>query len=463
MDKTIPTKPCATPSCSRHVALSKGHRYCLRCEKIRRGEPTPSAGADAPGEGRVLSESVTENDNSRTISKGVNEEVRTLEDLIRVCAIDTDTWDIVEWSCNKWEVGMKLAATSRVMEGKKGHDYVAWERETNESVVLPLYQVKARMQRKKGFIRTMERLRVELVEDIRKITDARPFQTPPQHFVSNDWLFEFSPFDLHMGKLAWHRETPSSYDIQHASDLFDASVDFLLKRALLLTEGKLARILFVVGNDVCHIDTKRGTTTAGTPMDVDTRYIKIVRRIVKVHRRAVDIFRQIAPVDIVVCPGNHDEVTSFYLGEILGAAYENDPLVTIDNSPRLTKYYEFGTNLFGFTHGDAEAVAELPLRMAREQPEAWARCASREWHIGHLHKSEKWEARSRRAEQDLFSDKGIRVRRLASMSGHDAWHTKHAYMDRRACEAFIFHRTAGFTDHINFNIDHFTGKALTID
>jgi hypothetical protein len=44
--------------------------------------------------------------------------------------------------------------------------------------------------------------------------------------------------------------------------------------------------------------------------------------------------------------------------------------------------------------------------------------ASREWHIGHKHISEKFETRSvGRLEQDFYSDKGVRVRRLTSLSG----------------------------------------------
>jgi hypothetical protein len=151
------------------------------------------------------------------------------------------------------------------------------------------------------------------------------------------------------------------------------------------------------------------------------------------------------------------------MGEVLAARYEDVKHVTVDNSPSLRKYYEYGVNAFGFTHGDAEKVSELPLLMARERPEMWARCPSREWHIGHKHISEKWESNRRpMLEQDLVSDKGIRIRRLTSMSAHDAWHTKHAYTDRRACEAFLFHKEAGFTDHISFNVDHFTGKALSV-
>ncbi len=110
-----------------------------------------------------------------------------------------------------------------------------------------------------------------------------------------------------------------------------------------------------------------------------------------------------------------------------------------------------------------ERVNELPLAMAREVPELWAQCPSREWHIGHKHITERMAVRDRpgRIEQDYHSDKGVRIRRLTSLSGHDVWHMKHAYIDRRACEAFLFHKTAGFTDQLSFNVDHFTGEALS--
>ena len=447
MDNTT-HRQCANPSCDRLVTFSDEHRFCKPCRKAGHKAALVSRHRETVQQApATLTEGVTEHGNERTVVTNTSERVQTLDDLIRVCAIDTDVWEIVEWKANKWEMG-----------------WVARNAEQDDKAqTLPLFQITARMKRKSGLTLTMERLRIELVEDFRNLAIQKPFQTSRDNYVGGDWLFEFAPFDLHMGKLAWREETPSSYDISHATDLFNASLDFLLHRALLLSEGQIGRILFIVGNDVSHIDSKKGQTTLGTQMDVDTRYIKIYRRIIEVHRRAVEILRQVAPVDIIVVPGNHDELTAFHLGTILETAYENHPDVTIDNRASMVKYYEFGVNLFGFTHGDAEAVAELPLRMAREQPEAWGRCSSREWHIGHLNKSEKWEARSRRSEQDLFSDKGIRVRRLTSMSGHDAWHTKHAYMDRRACEAFVFHRTAGFTDQLNFNIDHHTGKGLLID
>lgn len=434
--------PCA--SCPTIICVNESKSgLCARCFNAGRAIVKLQA-APKDVDGRAYA------GDTLVITKSTEENVKTLEDLIRVCDIDTENWDLVEWSC-------KASQQASVPRATRDAGAEKWIRPDTEPVLTQMFHVSAKLRKKTVKDQTLKALSSALLDDIRASVKAGP-PAPRPSGVGGDWLFEFSPFDLHMGKYTWDEETVTNYDVDIAEDLFNASLDFLLERAMRLTGGKMARILCVFGNDVCHMDSKRGQTTAGTPLDVDTRYIRVYRRICAIHRRAVDILSGVAPVDIKIVPGNHDELTSYHLGEILSAVYEGRPHVTVDNNPRFRKYYDWGTNLFGFTHGDSERVAELPLAMAREQPEAWARCSSREWHIGHKHISEKFEAPGR-IQQDFHSDKGVRIRRLTSLSGHDAWHTKHAYMDRRACEAFVFHRTAGFTDHISFNVDHHTGKA----
>lgn len=427
---------CAYPAGCPNYARRRG-----LCSRHGREVPAPTAG-----------DSITERGNERDIVKVTSERVRSLEDLIRVCEIDIETWDVAEWRAVVHEMGSVPRAV-----GKSKN----WERPSTEPVVTPLFSVSAKLRRKNGLVVTMQTLGEKLIEDIRAEVKRGPVVYAPKPRNRDEWLFEFTPFDLHLGKYAWDEETVTNYDSDIAADLFTEASDFLLDRAMKVTDGKLSRILMVVGNDASHIDSKKGTTTAGTQMDMDTRYIRVYRRLCEIHRRAADKFASVAPLDIVCVPGNHDEVTSFHLGEILATRYEGHPHITVDNSAKLRKYYEFGVNLFGFAHGDSERVNELPLLMAREVPDMWARCPSREWHIGHKHSSEKHDARGR-VEQDLFSDKGIRVRRLISMSAHDAWHTRHGYTDRRACDSFVFHKEAGFTDHLSFNIDHFSGRALKI-
>jgi hypothetical protein len=442
-----PACPKGHPGCAGKVR-DRGANACQSCVTFERKQAAKDR-TDALG----IESGFTAKGDAAEVTKITSERVRTLEDLIRVCEIDTETWNIVEWSC-------KASQQASVPRAVRPYADDKWVRPSTEPVLTQMFHVSAKLRRKTRTELTLKELQVALLADIRtEVKRGRPPRLE-RKFVDGDWMFEFTPFDLHMGKYTWAEETVTNYDVDIAEDLFNAALDFLLAQAMKLTGGKLARILFVAGNDVSHVDSKRGDTTAGTHMDVDSRYAKVYRRICASHRRAIDIFRAIAPVDVKIVPGNHDELTSFHLGEVLAARYDGIKHVSVDNSARLRKYYEFGTNLLGFTHGDSERVSELPLTMAREQPEAWARCGEREFHIGHLHIKEEWANRQLKpVEQDGYSIKGVRVRRLASLTAHDFWHTKHAYMDRRACDSFVYHRDAGFTSALSFNVDHFTGKA----
>lgn len=414
-------------------------------------ETPPKGYSGTPGK-KSEAEGMRVDGDSAELTQNVHHRVKTLADLVKVCEIDTNEWDVDRWVCNKWDNVAILRDPTKV----------------DRPVVTELYQVKVWLKRKSPLVKSIRVIGDEVVADIKAAALQAKTPAPKRGYVSNGFLFEFTPYDMHVGKFAWGEETVTNYDAKIAVGLFESARDYLLAQALKLSGNRLERVLFVVGQDVSHIDGKTGTTTAGTPMDVDTRYIKLYREICRAHIEAVFMLREVAPVDVVVCPGNHDELTSFHLGEIIAARFYGDKHVTVNNSARLTKYYEFGVNLFGFSHGDVLKMSELPLLMARENPEAWARCTSREWHIGHKHIAENvsWKAVQRRdaqsvaGVQDLFSDKGVRVRRLTSLSAHDAWHTKHGYTDRRACDSFVFHKTAGFTAHLSFNVDHFSGKGL---
>jgi hypothetical protein len=454
-----PVCPFRLPGCAGKI-VSRAARGCSSCQLHRKragdvnaGGPPSTKAVAAPAGDRTI-----ETDDRLELERTSKKRIKTLAELVRFCDVDTAVWRVKSFECTKWDMGSVPRAT--------GSKATGWRRPSTKPVVTELYRVRAIFERISPREQAMKVLAGKLLADIRADVKAAPrlaTRRPSRAFVDSGYLFEFSPFDLHMGKLAWDEETVTNYDSNIAEDLFNASLDFLLERALRVTGGRIERVLCVFGNDVAHIDSKKVQTTAGTPMDADTRYIKIFRRIVAIHLRALNILRGVAPVDVKIVSGNHDEQTAFFLGEVLTARYHGDTRVTIDNGARQRKYYEYGVNLFGFTHGDSEKIDELPLTMAREQPALWARCPSREWHIGHKHISEKMELRHpARLEQDFFSDKGVRIRRLTSLSGHDAWHTKHAYMDRRACEAFVFHKRAGFTDHLSFNVDHFTGKALSL-
>lgn len=445
-------RTCANPTCRKvFVWLGNSRQtFCsLECHYETKRAPQIEGIKATPKKKDLLVEKRTETAMSLDIVKKTDHRVKGLEDLLRVCEVDGDIWEVSTWTLGKWEMG----AMERIKDGNTAV--------TGNAVVTELFRVEAKFKRRAQDILDHQRLNTLLVEDMRRLpTVPKPRWTKQP---GGGYLLEYSPFDLHAGKLTWEGETPTNYDINSAVDLFKGSLHYLFERAMRLSGGKLERILCVFGNDVSHSDSKRGMTTGGTPLDNDSRYLKVFRRITEIHIYALEFLRQVAPVDVVIVPGNHDELTAFMLGEVLEARYHDTPGITFNNSAKLRKYYEFGTNMWGFTHGNVEAVRELGLTMAREEPEMWARCASREWHLGHKHISEKFEAKTLpgRVEQDLISDKGVRIRRITSLSGHDFWHTQHAYMDRRCGEAFLFHKTAGFCEHMSFNVDHFTGLPVS--
>jgi hypothetical protein len=71
-----------------------------------------------------------------TLTKTTVRRVKSLEDLIEVCSIDTKVWYVERWVCNKWEMGSVPRAT-RASEADK------WIRPSTKASTVELFQVKA--------------------------------------------------------------------------------------------------------------------------------------------------------------------------------------------------------------------------------------------------------------------------------------------------------------------------------
>jgi hypothetical protein len=227
--------------------------------------------------------------------------------------------------------------------------------------------------------------------------------------------------DLHVGMLAWHREAGENYDTEIALGRMNAAAAGLLSR---LSGLRVGEIVFPVGNDVFHADTHENTTTAGTKVDVDSRWQRAFQMVTEtLIRGPVSWAAEIAPVRVVIVPGNHDYQRAFYLGEVMRWYYEGRGLpVEVDNSPRLRKYYRRGKVLLGFTHGAWVKTAQLPLIMATEAPRDWAESAWREWLLGHYHRKREmtWNSTEEMG--------GVRLRVLPSLATPDAWHYQQGFV-----------------------------------
>ncbi len=242
------------------------------------------------------------------LSKRTHERVKNLNDLIRVCAIDATEWEVERWVCNKWEMGSVPPVV--------GNDKDGWTRSSDQPVVTELYQVKAWLKRRIAIAATRAEI-AALIADAKKQIPARRIVLIKKTGSGN--LLEPSIPDLHVGKLAWAKETGwENYDGRIAEKVFEEALAALLART---DSFRCERILFPIGNDLLHSDTKQGTTTGGTPLDMDSRYHKSFAIVRKMMTRAIDQLRSIAPVHVVVVPGNHDTLSAWHSALIVCAAF----------------------------------------------------------------------------------------------------------------------------------------------
>lgn len=275
-------------------------------------------------------------------------------------------------------------------------------------------------------LRNAERLRAEVValkEDTKRnlprLTSIS--KRPPSSGV----MVEVSKPDLHMGKLAWAKETGyTNYDSQIAAELDKQADEVLLHRT---SAHKPQQIVLVVGNDLLNADNLQSTTTGGTPQHCDVRYQKTFRTTRLMVTESINRWRQVAPVRVVMVPGNHDTLSTWHLGDSLECVFEGCKDVVIENHPTQRKYYRWGRVMLMWTHGHKGAHAGYPLLMATEQREMFGATSWHEIHLGHLH------------QVNLRELNGVRVRVLPSLCAADAWHAEMGYVGNiRSAEAYVW-------------------------
>ena len=366
---------------------------------------------------------VRESGNQRDVTKVTTERVKTLADLVRVCEIDLDQWEVIEWHANKWEMGYKDGA-------KVAHS-------------LPLFQVKARLRRKVELISA----RIEIAE-LKAAAIAELSAIPrDRHICLADRrsgnMLELDIFDLHLGKLAWAKETGyQNYDLKIARRLFEEALETLIQRT---ASHSFSRVCLPVGNDFFQTDNLVSETTHGTRQDTEGRFHKTAHIGREMMVYAINRLRAIAPVDVVIAPGNHDQLSAWHLGDSLECWFHADPDVTVHNEPTLRKYIEHGKVMLMFTHGNRGKQLDYPLLMATEKPELWGRTKYREAHLGHLHKTQM------RDSLKVNENHGVRVRIISSLCAADAWHSEMTFVGNlRQAEAFVWNNVEGQIAHATY-------------
>lgn len=371
-------------------------------EKLRAGEAT------------LQSKSVVEGDTWNISLPRTR--VNTVEELLAKFKVDTTIWEVERFVVNTWDMGF-------VDDLKKAHSH-------------QLYQCKASLRRKAQMVAVRDE--VEALKKEAKAA-ARTYPKIKRNPKQSGYMLEISIPDLHYAKLAWGKETgDASYDAKLSEQVFEQALDMLISR----TSGyAFDEVVFVVGNDLLHADNVQGTTTAGTPQDVDGRFHKSFVKVRLMITRAIEKLRLIAPVYVYVVPGNHDRLSTWCLGDSLSCVFSNCGDVVIDNAPTYRKYHVYGKNMIMYCHGDSGKPADYPLVMATERPVEFGQTTFREAHVGHRHTLKV---------QELH---GVRVRTSPALCPPDAWHSENQYIgNKRSAEAFVWSDNEGMVATAIFNV-----------
>ena len=352
--------------------------------------------------------------------------IKTLEQLIEASKIDLDKWEVDHYTANAWEQGQKNPDGGR-------------------PVIITLWQIKAFLRRnlKIEAINLFD----DLSEDLRKLAPKYIIPKWPKASKKRnaEYMLELAAPDLHFGKFAWEPQTNAGYNMDIAEELFRTSITGLVN---LVGSKNIKQIVLPIGSDLFHIDTPRNETTRGTPQDTDGAIRQHFRRLRIMVRDTVDQLLNIAPVKVIIVPGNHDKYMSFYLGEALSIQYNRTKHVVVDNSPATRKYYRYGNNFIGFTHGDKPKPDKLPMLMAFEGREiGFAKSQFHEWHIGHRH------TKKDTIYTPIIELEGVRIREIPSLSAPDQWHDDNGYtLSQRAAESFLWDKEGGMVQFNSFNL-----------
>lgn len=265
-----------------------------------------------------------------------------------------------------------------------------------------------------------------LLEDIKSYSPK--YNTYKRQEYSDGHLLVVDPADIHIGKLCNAFETGETYNNQIAVQRVMGGVDGILNK---VSSFNIDKILFVIGNDILHIDNPKRTTTSGTPQDTDGMWHTNFLIAKQLYVDIIEKLMCVADVEVVFNPSNHDYTNGFFLAQLIETHFRNSNNVKFDCTISHRKYFTYGQNLIGTTHGDGAKQQDLPLLMANESKD-WINCKHKYFYIHHFH---------HKISKDYMS---VCVESLRTPSGTDSWHHRNGYQHSpKAVEGFIHDKNNG--------------------
>lgn len=303
--------------------------------------------------------------------------------------------------------------------------------------------------------------KVSIFDMVREAVAEAPAQEEinlePRNDQGGEHLLVIDLADVHFLKLCVQSETGNTYNREVATHRVIEGTKSLLRMA---KPWGIGRVLFVMGNDILHVDGPRTSTTSGTYQDSDGTIFQGFKDAKSALEIAILEATKIADVDLIHCMSNHDWLMGWALTQAVAARLAHNPRVRATDyniSEAHRKYYRFEKNLFGLTHGDGAKEEKLYGAMVKEAREHISECPNLYWLLHHVHH----KMRKTRGEFEMLREKDhngmtahisgtpmieghhLNIEYVRSPSAPDGWHDRNAYLNRQGVECFVFHPTIG--------------------
>lgn len=273
-----------------------------------------------------------------------------------------------------------------------------------------------------------ERIMRAVVDDL---AAGAPREAPvpaPAEPRREDLLTLYTLTDSHVGMLAWGKETGHDWDLDIAERVLTGCFEHMVA-------GSPPSGVAIVNQlgDFLHMDSLQPVTpTSGHILDADSRFEKVVKVAVRILRRVIaSALAKHERVIVLMAEGNHDIASSVWLRTLFAALYENEPRVTVIDSPLPYYAVQHGDTMLAFHHGHLKKNDQLPLLFAAQFSKMWGLTTKRYCHTGHRHHVEEKE------------HSGMTVVQHPTLAARDAYAARGGWISERQVSSLTYHKQWG--------------------
>ncbi len=249
-------------------------------------------------------------------------------------------------------------------------------------------------------------------------------KTKPKQYKKNGEMLEVIFADLHVGLKP-----------EEGSNVIKERVEHTVTDILARAAGRsFEKVILVFLGDTLHFDTFGKTTTKGALQDTDMSPQEMVDATCDLVLWIVDQISEIAPLEVLIVPGNHDATYSYVLCKAIDYYFKDDSLITVDTNHKSRTWRVWGNCLIGWCHGNI-AKARVGKWLHIEAREEYGQTLFAEIHAGHIH------------HQVTQEDNGVILRYIPALSQTYRWLYDNAYigaLESTCC--FVWSKERGLRD-----------------